>query len=127
MIAILTMLVMTINGCKKNSDTPQIIEGTISLDVQVMHHSWNVPNIPLYLKKNATEFPGYDTSIYELMTYADSDGKALFEKLYPGKYYLFAKGYDYYFGADVIGSTAVSLTNPASPNEPVHITLMVSE
>ena len=127
MIAVVTLLVLTLGGCKKNSDSQQIIQGTLSLDIQVMHHSWVVPNIPLYLKKDATEFPGNDTSIYELKTYADSDGKALFEKLYPGKYYLFAKGYDYYFGADVIGSTPIILSNPSSSNDPFHVTLMVSE
>ncbi len=126
-LLVITLYVLISSGCKKNSDTPQIIEGTLSLEVQVMHHSWNVPNIPLYLKKNATEFPGNDTSVYELKTYADSDGKAAFDKLYPGKYYLFAKGYDYYFGADVVGSTFINLTSSASVNEPVHVTLMVSE
>ncbi len=126
-LLVIILYVLISSGCKKNSDTPQIIEGTLSLEVQVMHHSWNVPNIPLYLKKNATEFPGNDTSVYELKTYADSDGKGAFDKLYPGKYYLFAQGYDYYFGADVVGSTAVNLTNSSSVNEPVHVTLMVSE
>ncbi len=92
-----------------------------------MHHSWNVPNIPVYLKKNTIQYPGPDSSLYELHTIADSDGKAVFDQLYPGKYYLFAKGYDYYFGADVIGSVAVNLSNPTSNGEAVKVTLMVSE
>ncbi|TAH43264.1 MAG: hypothetical protein EYC69_03055 [Bacteroidetes bacterium] len=127
MWSVIALIVMMISSCKKNTDAPQIIEGTLALEIQVKHHSWNVPNIPLYLKKNASEFPGTDTSLYELTTFADSDGKATFAKLYPGNYYLFAHGYDYYFGADVLGSTAINLSNTSSIGEPVQITLMVSE
>ncbi len=116
-----------LHSCKKEDDKEKIIYGTLSLQVKVMHHTWGVPNIPVYLKKNAIQYPGPDSSVYELSTIADSDGIAVFEKLYPGKYYLMAKGYDYYFGAGVIGSIALNLSNPVSPSEPVQVTLMVSE
>ncbi|HNS12044.1 MAG TPA: hypothetical protein PKM97_05475 [Bacteroidia bacterium] len=123
----LTFLIFAAYSCKKDSDKGQIVYGTYSLDITVMHHSWNVPNIPVYLKKNATTFPGIDTALYEYKTIADSDGKARFEKLFPGNYYLFAQGYDYYFGADVIGSTPIVLTNPGLQDKGLNITLMVSE
>jgi len=125
--ALVVILISGLYSCKKESDQAKVVYGTFSLDITVMHHSWNVPNIPLYLKKNATTFPGTDTAIYEFKTVADSDGKARFEKLFPGNYYLFANGYDYYFGADVIGSTPITLTNPSLQDEGLSITLMVSE
>ncbi len=127
LVSVLFLLLIGVSACKKDPSSDKIIYGTLSLEIQVKHHSWNVPNIPLYLKKNASQYPGPDTSLYELRTVADSDGKAIFEQLYPGKYYLFAEGYDYYYGAPVIGSIPLSLTNPASQNEPVQVTLMVSE
>lgn len=115
------------SGCKKDAESNKIIYGTLSVDIKVMHHSWAVPNIPLYLKKNSSTFPGNDTSLYELKTIADSDGKAIFNQLYPGNYYLFASGYDYYFGANVIGSMPLHLSTPTSEDDPLKITLMVSE
>ncbi len=127
LIWIITTIVIILPACKKDDGEQKIVYGTFSLDIEVKHHSWNVPNIPLYLKRNATEYPGPDTSLYELKTIADSDGKASFDKLYPGKYYLFAKGYDYYFGAEVLGATPLNLTTPGSQNEAIKVTLMVSE
>lgn len=114
-------------GCKKKDTQDQIIYGSFSVDITVMHHSWNVPNIPVYLKKNADQFPGFDSSVYEYKAIADSDGKAQFEHLYPGKYYLFSKGYDYYFGAEVVGASPLVLNNPDSQNETIQVTIMVSE
>jgi len=124
---LLLLVAGLLSSCKKQDDKEKIIYGTLSLQVKVMHHTWGVPNIPVYLKKNTILYPGPDSSLYELSTIADSDGNAVFEKLYPGKYYLMAKGYDYYFGAGVIGSIALNLSNPESPEEPLQVTLMVSE
>ena len=126
-ICVPSLIIISLFSCKKDKVDNNIVYGTINIAVSVKHHSWPVPNIPVYLKRNTIEFPGTDTSLYELKTFADSDGKAGFEKLHPGKYYLFTSGYDYYFGADVTGSTPIDLTNHTSVNEPVQVILMVSE
>ncbi len=125
---LLLFLLMVQTGCRKdpvNPDGKVIVEGTIRLQVTAMHHSWGVPGIRLYLKKGATEFPGYDPTLYEFSTQADNEGTGAFEKLYPGKYFLFAKGWDYYWGDTVIGYTPVVLTDPTRLDN--SMTLYVSE
>lgn len=119
--------VLMISACKKEETNGKIIYGTYSVNIEVVHHSWHVPNIPVYLKRNASTFPGPDTSLYEISTIADSDGKASFDKLYPGQYYLFAKGYDYYFGAEVQGASPLNLSNPNAANEPINVTILTGE
>lgn len=118
-------------GCSKNDllnpDGSVKVEGNIKLKVQISHHSWNVPYTHIYLKKSVTEFPGRDSTIYEYATQADSDGNATFTKLYPGNYYLFATGYDYYYGAWVRGQSAAVLNSSTLTDQTAQVNLQVSE
>lgn len=126
-IAILFLLLFQ-TGCRKeavNPDGKVIVEGTIRLQVSAVHHSWGVPGIRIYLKKGATEFPGYDPALYEYAIQADNEGLGAFEKLYPGKYFVYAKGWDYYWGDTVIGYAPVVLTDPTRLDNAM--TLYVSE
>lgn len=118
-------------GCKKdgirNPDGTIVVQGNITLSVHNYHHSWAVPYVHVYLKKNAVEFPGRDSTKYEYSVQADSDGNAVFTNLYPGNYYLYATGNDYYFGAWVRGQSAVVLNSTTLVNQTYGMELPMSE
>lgn len=125
---ILSLLLVTFSGCRKETVNPDgkiIVEGTLRLRVTAVHHSWGVPGIRIYLKKGATEFPGYDPAVYDFSIQADNEGVATFDKLYPGKYFLYAQGWDYYWADTVIGYSPVTLTDPSRLDN--SMTLYVSE
>ncbi len=118
-------------SCKKdgirNPDGTVVVQGNITLSVHNYHHSWAVPYVHVYLKKNAVEFPGRDSTKYEYSVQADSDGNAVFTNLYPGNYYLYATGNDYYFGAWVRGQSAVVLNSTTLVNNAFGMDLPMSE
>lgn len=119
-------------GCKKddslkNEKGQTVVHGNITLKVRVMHHWWGVPYLPVYLKRNATSWPGTDSTKYEYKVVADNDGNCKFEQLFPGKYYLYAHGYDQVFGMYVTGYHAVELNATTVSNNELDFTLMVSE
>jgi hypothetical protein len=116
---ILSLLVSFSAGCSK--DTPESVSGNLSLEISALHHSWGVPNLPVFLKKNANDFPGEDTSIYEYSTLTDNNGSALFDQLHPGNYYVYAKGYDLIWADTVIGKKNIRLVTST------RLTLPVSE
>lgn len=86
----LLLLSLVIGGisCKKNQlDGNSIIRG------KVVHHSKAISGARVFIKFNATEFPGKDTTVYDAKVVADANGN--FEILcYKGKYYLFGYGHD---------------------------------
>ena len=94
-IAVL-FFVFLLGGCKKEQSilNSRILSRTIKLEVHSIHHTWDVSGISIYLKKNATDFPGKDTSLYEFKGITDGYGKYTFEKLFPGDYYLYVSGFD---------------------------------
>lgn len=106
-------------SCKKNK-----IGGDASIDGVVMHHTKIIANASVFIKYNATEFPGNDTNIYDSKVRADKDGKFNF-KVYKGKYYIYAFGYDYAIAAPyhVVGGVPVKLRD----KEKVNITVPVTE
>ena len=118
-------------SCKKSDQLKNgngaNVEGSITLNVHCFHHSWDVPYVHLYLKRNAIEFPGRDSTKYEYSVQADSDGRASFTKLYPGNYYVYATGNDYYFGAWVRGQAPVQLNTSTIDASSLSIELPVSE
>lgn len=115
--------------CKK-SDTVNSssggIHGTITMDVTVMHHTWGVPSIPVYLKYNATDWPGKDTTLYDVKQRANREGFISFPQLGPGNIVIYAAGFDSIFQAFVIGYTTVNLTKNDA-NSTVNITVTASE
>ncbi|MEY4594984.1 MAG: hypothetical protein RIQ47_1394 [Bacteroidota bacterium] len=124
----LLAFIFLITSCQKSdSDNGDLIAGTISLNVQVMHHTWGVPYTNIYLKKNTTVYPGEDTSVYDVRLSSDNDGKATFEGLHPGNYFVFSKGYDMIWGDTVIGYSPVAIATSAIENNTIDLTLIVSE
>src|ERR1043165_9821628 len=116
-------------GCKKDdtSSSPVQVQGNMSVNVRAMHHTWGVPGLPLYLKKNATVWPGTDSSKYEFKVMADHDGNGSFEHLFPGNYYVYAHGNDSIFGAYVTGYHAIQLNSTTAPANELDLILQVSE
>jgi len=126
------LAVILFAGCKKdnavqNESGQVVVEGKMTLKVQAKHHWWGVPYLPVYLKRNATSWPGTDSTKYELKATADNDGNCEFDHLFPGSYYLYAHGYDAVFGMDVTGYGPVQLNSTTAPNNELDFILNVSE
>lgn len=75
-------------SCKKNE-----LGGKAEIKGQVKHHTKIIPNAAIYIKFNAKEFPGTDTSVYDKTVYSDANGNYTI-KCYKGDYYLYAVGID---------------------------------
>jgi hypothetical protein len=129
LIALTTLVVLIGYSCKKENQSKgdAIVSGTISLEAHAVHHSWDVYGITIYLKKNVTEFPGRDSSVYEFKGIADSYGKFTFENLYPGNYYVYASGYDAVWGDHVAGYAPVVLDNNSVQDNFAQVKITVSE
>jgi hypothetical protein len=115
-------------ACDKDPEQPipsDKIKAT--LVVEVMHHQWTIPNIPVYLKKNATEFPGQDTTLYELKMITDQSGYVQFNNLLYGNYYLFVHGWDPIFNDSVIGYKPVVISDSSAGGGIVDDRIFVSE
>jgi hypothetical protein len=112
---------------KEKTSAGSTITGTISLEVHAIHHAWDVSNIMIYLERNATEFPGRDSSVYDYKGRTDGYGKFAFEHLYPGNYYIYASGFDSIWGTNVIGEMPVVLDQSTLENNEAFVTLEVSE
>ncbi len=75
-------------SCKKNQlDGNSIIRG------KVVHHSKVIAGARVFIKFNATEFPGKDTNIYDAKVLADANGNFSIT-CYKGDYYLYGYGQD---------------------------------
>ncbi len=116
-----------LTGCNKDSANDIAVTGDIRLNARLLHHTWGVPYLDAYLKPNATSFPGYDTSNYEIHSKADNDGNVVFDQLHPGNYYLYAKGYDLIWGDTVVGYTPIVVAEKALTNHQLDIIVYVSE
>ena len=130
-VRILTLLILGIAltaGCsKKGDEVLPVVKGSISLDVKVLHHTWEVSGIMVYLERGATEFPGMDSSLYDLRGQADGYGSMTFNNLYPGNYYVYASGYDSQWGDHVFGYMSLVLDSGTVNDNKSSVTLYVSE
>lgn len=95
-------------SCKKNQ-----LGGKASVKGRVIHHSLPIANAIVYIKFNATEFPGDDISLYNTSVTADAQGNYEISNFYKGSYYLYSKGYDYTIASPYIvkGGISVSVRN----------------
>jgi hypothetical protein len=115
-------------SCRKEENSGgKVIEGTINLEVHAVHHALDVPAIMIYLKRNATQFPGNDSSVYTYSRKTDGYGMCSFEKLFPGNYYVYASGYDSLWHSNVTGNIPVVLDQSTINNNEASITVEVSE
>lgn len=105
-------------ACKKNQ-----LDGKHTVKGNVAHHSKAIPNATVFIKFNAKEFPGEDTTLYDAKVRADADGNYSF-KCYRGDYYLYGFGYDYDILAPyyVVGGTPVKVRSKKTVNVDVAVT-----
>ena len=122
---------MMFSSCEKkeelNSQGQIVVKGTNMLKVSVMHHTLPLKGINVYLKFNATEFPGTDTSLYEWSSVSNNSGIAVFESLFEGNYFLYAKGLDTNIGQEVMGASGAALNSSTLTNNEAYVTLYVTE
>lgn len=88
LISLALMLSLAFFSCKKNE-----LGGSSTISGKVMHHSKLIPGARVFIKFNAQDFPGADTSVYDAGTSADASGKYTIS-CYKGEYYLYAVGTD---------------------------------
>lgn len=105
--------------CKKNK-----IGGTAEISGRVFHHAKPIANASIFIKYNAKEFPGNDTTKYDERLKADAQGNYTI-KVYKGDYFLFAFGKDFDIPSPyyVKGGVSVSIRN----REKVEINLAITE
>ncbi len=106
---IVATLIIFFSGCSKNAGTG----GNNNIIATVKHHGLVIPNATVYIKYNATEFPGENTSVYDDYKTAGKDGKVKFEGLKRGDYYFHGIGFDTSINQTVIGGVPVQLLQKA--------------
>lgn len=107
---LLILLTLSISSAILVGCTREDIVSNGVVSGQVKHHEWTVPGIKVYLKKDAKDFPGRDTSLYNLVSTASGmDAYYAFRGLPAGDYYLYATGYDSLFLAPVSGWRSVHI------------------
>ncbi|MBX3164663.1 MAG: hypothetical protein KF900_09280 [Bacteroidetes bacterium] len=117
-LCVLCVLIL-FSSCKKNQ-----LGGKSVIQGKVIHHSKRIANATVFIKYNAKEFPGTDTTLYDDKVRADKDGNYTM-KCYKGNYYLFGFGRDSAIAAPyiVIGGTPVHIRH----NETLDIDVAVTE
>ncbi len=107
-------------GCKKNQ-----LDGKSTIKGNIKHHAKIIANATVFIKFNATELPGTDTTLYDAKVRADANGDYTI-KCYKGKYFLYGYGYDNQVTTNngrVTGGSPVSVRN----NENITIDLAITE
>ena len=104
-------------ACKKNQ-----AGGNSEIYGTVVHHSLKIPNAVIYIKYNATEFPGEDVMKYDAQIQADSEARYSF-KCYKGDYFLYAVGFDNAISEQVKGGVPVKVRS----KEKIEATIAVKE
>ncbi len=104
LICISSILFTTITSCQKEGTG-----GNSTIIGYVKHHEKFIPNATVYIKYNATEFPGTNTANYDASIIAGSNALYKFTNLRKGDYYLYAIGYDDVILSQVQGGIAVKL------------------
>jgi hypothetical protein len=126
-ILIIFVLAAVLSCKKEKPGNGPFVQGNISVQITAMHHSWSVSGITVFIRKDATEWPGEDTTLYTARATTDNGGNAVFSNLFHGNYYIYAKGYDKLFGTDVYGYMPVNLNASSVSNNEAYFRLYVNE
>lgn len=115
---ILTILLGSLGSCKKNQTG-----GKATLKGVVKHHDKPIADAYVYIKFNATEFPGDDYKLYDTYVQADASGNYSIS-FYKGTYYVYAVGRDLDIPSPYLvkGGLSVSLRNKENLVKDIAIT-----
>ncbi len=115
---IIVIILSSVFSCKKNQ-----LGGKAEVKGYVKHHGKNIAYARIFIKFNAKDFPGHDTTIYDAKFSADAN--AFYSiKFYKGDYYLYAVGFDYSIPPPYIvsGGTHVYLRYNEEKNLDLYVT-----
>lgn len=101
-----------LSSCDKNKcdKSDPGIGGGSKVSGHVQHHGTAIPNARVFIKYDATEFPGTDTTQYDAAkTATNSDAYYTFMDLKPGDYYLYSVGYDNNISLPVSGGVGIEI------------------
>lgn len=119
-VFIVLLILISFFGCKKNQ-----LGGKAQIKGVVKHHTKIIANAAVFIKFNAKDLPGTDTTLYDDKVKADAEGNFLI-KCYKGNYFLYGYGYDSQVatnGGRVTGGSAINIRN----NEKLDLELFVVE
>lgn len=106
--------VFSLFSCGKDDDTPP----TGRIFGQVLHHDDPILGATVYIKYNATEFPGMLPEDYdEQVTASEVDATYEFTELGKGSYYLYSIGDDLDCPCEVFGGIPVVLQSDSEIRE----------
>lgn len=116
-IFLIPVFLLAIISCKKNQ-----LGGTSVIKGKVVHHSKPIPNATVFIKFDAKDFPGSDTTKYDDKVRADANGEYSI-KCYKGNYYLYGYGQDYAITPPlVVGGNPVKIRKGEEVNIDVAVT-----
>ena len=107
---------------------PVAVGHLVTITLEIKHHSRNMPDCKVGLKKNTLAYNSKDFSTYDEVAYSNSNGfLQLFNKQY-GDYYFYVEGYDVaiadsvhgYLSLTVDSSTRVLMGDVGSPGDPCY-------
>lgn len=131
-IFFLLIVALSFYTCKKG-DTPGssssgeiTVQGNVTVVVDITHHFWGVPSIPVYIKFNTTEWPGRDTALYDEVAITNHDGSVQFTHFLPGNFEIYSAGWDSIWGGYVLGYNNFNITK-ADANNTIYDNVVVSE
>ena len=115
-VLVLLSISLLLSFCKKNE-----LGGSSKISGIVAHHEKVIPYARVFIKFDAKEFPGSDTSLYDSKFSTGADGAYSF-KLYKGDYFLYGYGYDPGVPGTVVGGIHVKLRKNESNSVNVAVT-----
>ena len=104
----LALLLLTVSFYSCDPDDPGL-GGESSVSGKVVHHDDPIPNALVFIKFGAKEFPGSDSTVYDLSVIADQNGDYSITGLKKGDYYLYGTGFDAAINQAVFGGIPISL------------------
>jgi hypothetical protein len=108
--SIIALSFLILLSCKKNQ-----VGGSATVKGVVSHHGKAIADAYVYIKYDATEFPGDDYTLYNTFVKADGSGNYSIP-LYKGNYYIYARGYDYAIPSPYIVKGGLSVSVRSSEN-----------
>lgn len=97
---IIGLVIFLCSGCTKNN-----LDRRSHICFTTQHHDLIIPNITIYVKYGATEYPGYEPldQFHKVLT-SDENGRVCMQDIPLGSHWFMAIGYDELIREQVIGN-----------------------